>query len=207
MLSPSDWSVVVVGHWNRAILQPAGIAHRVFGLDPNTPINVDIPLDSIAPFRVRHDEIIASVPANRLILELETCSFELLEKARTYAASAIKSLPETPFTAAGVNMKFLCDSVDDAVQEAATSPLLGFFAGQNLAVSTRSCKCRAPLGSGTMQVKVVADTDQGAMVHFNYELVSGTAQELRKWLGDPLDEAKSFMTAILKEHFTGEDQE
>jgi hypothetical protein len=55
-LSPERWSVVIIGRWNRAILTPAGIAKRVFGEPETKLMDVEVPLDGLSPYRVRHPE-------------------------------------------------------------------------------------------------------------------------------------------------------
>ena len=52
LLEPGDWNVVIVGHWNRAILTPQGIATRLLQLPPETEIGIEVPMDAIGPYRV-----------------------------------------------------------------------------------------------------------------------------------------------------------
>jgi hypothetical protein len=52
-LKPYDWNVVVLGHWNQAILTPQGIAERLFQLPSETEIGIEVPMDAIGPFRVK----------------------------------------------------------------------------------------------------------------------------------------------------------
>ncbi len=52
-----DWDVVVVGFWNPAILTPAGIWKRLFELEQGTPVELEVPIDGLAPYRVSHEEI------------------------------------------------------------------------------------------------------------------------------------------------------
>ena len=43
-LEPYDWNVVLLGHWNRAILTPQGISERLFQLLSETEIGIEVPM-------------------------------------------------------------------------------------------------------------------------------------------------------------------
>jgi len=82
-LKPSDWSAVVIGRWNRAILTPRGIAQRVFRLPEGTPIQVLVPIDAVGmnSVIVKHGEFQATVDDSRLQIHLEHGNFDALERA------------------------------------------------------------------------------------------------------------------------------
>ncbi|MBK9039205.1 MAG: hypothetical protein IPL83_08600 [Bdellovibrionales bacterium] len=75
-----DWSVVIAGYWNQAILTPAGIAYRLFKKPKDTPVQVEIPLDGIAPYRVRDGSIIIMAQPKRLHIIAEPPCYENLKE-------------------------------------------------------------------------------------------------------------------------------
>ena len=105
---------MIVGRWNRAILTPAGVAERVFGLEKTEEVSVLVPhLHRISPFIVRDPkgEISVSTEETRLLIRVENTSDECLEKAMRYGLNVLKSLPLTPVSAAGLNVNYVCDGV------------------------------------------------------------------------------------------------
>ena len=51
-VQPSEWSVIILGAWNPAILTPGGIAQRIFkGACGEHPVDVQVPLDGLAPYK------------------------------------------------------------------------------------------------------------------------------------------------------------
>lgn len=103
--APFDWNVVVVGAWNPAILTPLGIAKRLFGRD-DAPIQVMVSVDGLAPIQVRYEGLVV-VPSNsKLVVSPVEPSPSALVEAAQVACKAINSLPDTPFLAAGVNLRY-----------------------------------------------------------------------------------------------------
>src|SRR5262245_52697535 len=80
-LESYSWNVVIAGYWNRAILNPDGISTRLFGNAPGTPIEVEVPLDAINPYRVTIQDVTVVAMSNRLTLEPRTSSYEQLNRA------------------------------------------------------------------------------------------------------------------------------
>ncbi len=114
--APSHWNVVILGSWNRAILTPKGIAKRLFCLEADTPVEVHIPIDVLAPYHVRYDSLTVIASSSRLVIETGLPNLEQLEKAKLLGRTAIKALPETPFLGAGINLKYDYSGDAEALQ-------------------------------------------------------------------------------------------
>src|SRR5438128_129219 len=104
-LETYDWNVVVLGHWNRAILTPQGIASRLFQLPPETEIGIEVPMDAIGPFRIANGDLTVMVGTSQLMVEARENNFSSLERAMRVARRAMENLPETPVVAAGFNIR------------------------------------------------------------------------------------------------------
>jgi hypothetical protein len=110
---PIDWNVVVVGAWNLAILTPQGIARRLFQLPPETPVEVQVAVDQPAPIRVVHSGLMVIPSRDNLVVQPVAASARGLRDAANLLATAVRALPETPMTAAGVNVRYSIDPVPD----------------------------------------------------------------------------------------------
>ena len=73
-LEPYDWNVVVLGHWNPAILTPQGISERLFQLPTETEIGIEVPMDAIGPFRVSLGDLAVMVTEAQLMVETRETS-------------------------------------------------------------------------------------------------------------------------------------
>ncbi len=111
----ADWNVVVVGSWNLAILTPAGITQRLFGLKDGETTIVELPLEAPGPYRVSHNGVTVVPSPGRLEVVPRESTNEGLVAAAEIAARAVSALPETLFQAAGVNIRFRFDSVPDVL--------------------------------------------------------------------------------------------
>ena len=115
-----NWDIVLLGLWNRAILTPAGIAQRVFGLqEPGTavvgadstkienafPLEIQFAIDWNFPPRVAYEGVVVSVFGDRIIFGPKSSKHDSLNIALGYAQNILKSLPETPVSAIGVNLR------------------------------------------------------------------------------------------------------
>src|SRR5688572_9265339 len=92
------WLVVVLGKWNKAILTPLGISRRLLQNPEGTQIQVEVPVDTVGPPRVRHDGIVIAVTDDRLFIEVERDDYGALARATTVAARAVRDLAQTPFS-------------------------------------------------------------------------------------------------------------
>src|SRR5450756_2362659 len=91
------WNVVVLARWNTAIFSPMYIASELF-LAKAAEVVVEIPINAIAPVRVKYNDLIVLVDETRLVVELAKNEFGLLAMACEVARRAIEALPKTPFT-------------------------------------------------------------------------------------------------------------
>ena len=88
-LQPADWSVVILGRWNRAILTPNGIAKRLFKLAEAKQVLVAVPLDGVSPYMVRHptQQIVAMTDEGRLLVQVVRADYKVLGEAMTAGAN------------------------------------------------------------------------------------------------------------------------
>lgn len=195
-----EWNVVVVGRWNRAILTPSGIAKRIFGLKEGTPVEVYVPIDAIGPYQVKYDSIVVTAGSDRLILQPDEATFDLLEKAKRHAVTAINELPETPFTAAGINIRYM---TKDTLQ-----PLVDFTAHESdsrlsdegLNIVGRSNRRSVKWNDGQINISVNRQEDESYRIEFNFHRQSTEREELEAWLKTSIEELEAISNTLLKDY-------
>jgi hypothetical protein len=201
-LEPCDWNVVVVGRWNRAILTPQGIATRLILLPPETEIGIEVPMDAIGPYRVRHRDIVVMVSSAQLIVESTENNFPSLQRAMRIAYRAMESLPETPVFAAGFNIR--CQGTGD---DGRLAPLITAtesnwdqaFVRSGYPILRRDVTWVADWQNGKISVNLTRDLNEHLLrVHLNFDR-GGTREEMMTWLARPIEEVKDQVRRI----FTG----
>lgn len=172
-ITPHDWSVVIVGQWNPAILTPSGIARRLFQLDQSTPVEVAISLDAIAPPRVTHAKINVIAGKEHLIIHPTQSSYQELSRAMAIGVQAIKSLPETPLQAAGVNVRFTADPQLESLQAIMESATLdSYISDKGLEISGRTIARAINWGDHKINFSIEGTPAGAFEILFNFEVQS-----------------------------------
>ncbi len=109
-----NWSLVVVGHWNTAILSPDWLAKEVFRQEE---VRIMYPvLGGGRPiFEAANIRVIAS--RERLEFRPTKDDPELLNRIETGARNVLNILPHTPVSAFGENFQYLVEDVPKELRE------------------------------------------------------------------------------------------
>jgi hypothetical protein len=205
-LIPTDWNVVVLGYWNRAILTPSGIATRLFGLDAGTPVEVLIAIDTVLPHQIKHDGITVVAGSDRLIVQPEQCDFAKLQRAKEIADRALDKLPETPVIAAGINIKYVCQEPLETLQRVTRNEWWDEQLSDNrYEIIGRSLSRTLKFNDGQINLSVTEESDGKFVTQFNFHRGSGNvsdlrycnASDLRSWLATPIDSIESAVRRIV----------
>lgn len=210
MVQAVDWNVVVAGAWNLAILTPQGIARRMFQLEPGTPVEVQIALDGHAPLRVVHTDVMVVPSRSRVLVQPSEPSSAGVVRASKIAANAITSLPDTPFTAAGVNFGFKFDSLPALMVEANRSKLDDRLDKDNIEIASRALKRALAWNQGTLNLEIQEDETVSGALSFNFHRASSVAADLCEWLAQAEqmhDRVLSLLNATLEVTFPMENHE
>jgi hypothetical protein len=207
---PFDWNVVVAGEWNVAILTPMGIARRLFGLDPGTPVEVQVFLDRQAPIRVIYSNVMVVPSGRSLVISPIEPTAKRLGEACAVAARAIESLPETPFSAAGVNLRYQFDAMPDELLNALGSSLDDRLAEANFRTVERSLKRAVRWEQGVLNIQVQETENASGLLVLNFHRQSAEGGELREWLGQlqmMMQEANRLLASTLRVMIQKEDED
>ncbi len=181
-MEPLNWNAVVVGRWNTAILAPAGIRTRIYGLDEGTPVEVLVPMDGIGPYRVGYEDCVVVVGSDRVVVEASNATASNLAKAMEYASRSIESLPETPVTAAGYNVRFKLTDNPEALLGLVGTKLDRVLSDAGFKIGEQVTRRAIPHKGGTVNLEITAEPDGEVVVVLNFHHLSTDPSDLRKWL-------------------------
>jgi hypothetical protein len=95
----------------------------------------------------------------------------------------VQVLPETPVSAAGVNIRYQFAELPDSVFDLLRAPLDGALADAELAVQASTTKRSIALGPGLVNVSITHTQTGSGAIELNFHRDSSTAAELSAWLG------------------------
>lgn len=197
-IEPFDWSVIIAGYWNQAILTPAGIAYRLFKLPKDTPVQVEVPLDGIAPYRVRDDSIVVMAQPKRLHIITDPPSYENLQRALQIALVALSELPETPVKAAGFNILYRIEDMPEVILRYITSEIDEALSDEKYHISSRVLRRSIVWGQGTINLEISCDDTSLGNISMNFERKSNDIKELIEWVSVPIDKIKKTTIELLE---------
>ena len=178
---PFGWNVIVIGAWNMAILTPDGVRRRLFQVEDGIPLEVQIAVDSPGQFRVAHDGILVAPTATRLELAPQKPEPESLARAAELACRALHSLPETPVSAAGVNIRFRFAELPDKLLDLVRAQVDGSLADAGFKIAGATTKRTLAHDPGVINLQVKQE-DVGGTLEFNCHRDSKTHGELSEWI-------------------------
>jgi hypothetical protein len=195
---PSDWSVVILGRWNRAILTPSGIARRLFELEQDTPVEVLVAIDAIAPPQVKHDRMVVVAGNDRLIIQPDDSEYPKLARAMELGARALEELPETPLAAVGVNVKFVIAEPIEALQAVTKKTEFDNRLSENdFVICGRSMTRTLNWRGGRINLTIREEQNGSFDILFNFELHSTEKDRHVQWLKTDVKEIEKQVNSIL----------
>jgi hypothetical protein len=195
-LEAYDWSVIVAGRWNRAILTPQGIAARLFGLNRDTPIEVEVPIDSLGPYRVSHDGLTVMATGVHLVVEPEHDAYSDLERAMRIGRTAVERLPETPLAAVGINVRYRTSDPGPGLQDLIAQTWDADLSDQLFRIRSRSVGRSIEWNEGQINIVVAAESGQ-YQIQFNIERRSELQADHIAWLNRDICEIRDAVLRVL----------
>lgn len=195
-LEAFDWNVVIAGYWNRAILTPAGIGRRLFNLEEGTPVLVEVPMDGLAPPRVKNEGLTIIAEMGRLFIGADDSKYASLDRARAIAVNAIESLPETPLTAAGFNIRFRVDEPSDKLLAITSCGADTLLSDSAFVIEERTLKRALNWKDGILNLSI--NQGQSVRIELNFHRQSSKKEDLTTWLKYSIDDVKETVKIILE---------
>ncbi len=202
-LEPFNWDVVIVGHWNRAILTPNGIAKRLFKLEEGTGIEVFVPVNVLEPAKVKHEGIVVTVEERRLVISTVKPSYKAIQRAMQTGCNALKDLPETPVFATGFNIRFKITDYPAQLDEMTDSWLDTNLSDAGYEIVSRGVKRQIRVKGGILAKGIVnllasKREDKPLKIDFNFHRDSNNVAELIEWLDVSEANLNSEVSQVLK---------
>ena len=201
-LKPVAWNTVIAGKWNPAILTPKGIAEHIFRKTEDTPIEVLVPLDAIGPPKVKIEGLFVSANFDRLIIDCEKNNWEALDKSRKYCCNAIDSLPKTPLSAVGFNIRYEFGEPNSEFLELLKPTLDDSISDNLLEIAEKETRRSLLWKDGTINLHIVMRESTNYQILLNFDRKSVDINILKKWLSLPIKDVqaitKTIMCSVLK---------
>jgi hypothetical protein len=186
-MEPYAWNVIIIGAWNVAILTPDGIRRLLFQLPEGTPVEIEVAIDRPGPFKVVHDGLLVTPLPHALEVAPQKFDLASLQRASDIARRALQSLPQTPVSAAGVNIRYKFPALPDALIELVTAPIDDTFSDAGYVIEGGATKRVLTLNPGVLNVDVSqGKTGEGSVV-LNFHRESAVQPELEGWLSKTED--------------------
>jgi hypothetical protein len=179
---PFSWNVVVVGSWNVAILSPDGIRRRLFDLPDGTPIELEVAVDRPGHFRIGHGGMIVVPTSSRLEILPRIPDSDRLGRACELAKRALAGLPETPVSAAGVNIRYRFSELPNALIDCVRAPLDTALSDAGFQVQEATTKRAVAVTPGVVNIQVNQTSNIAGAVEFNFHRDSVVPAELGEWM-------------------------
>lgn len=199
VLKANNWSCVIVGRWNPAILSPKGIATHLFHMSPEIAFDVLVPLDAAGPPVVRIEELRILAGFNKLTIECENNNWESIQKARECCVNAIDALPLTPLSAAGYNFRYevtdpdpdepffgvLSSSMDDKISD------------QGLDIIGREIHRSMQWNGGNLNLKIANEKPDSYDILLNFDKQTADIGDMKAWLTKPIEDVCEIVRIIM----------
>lgn len=196
-IEPIDWNVVIVGHWNPAILTPAGILENLFQEPPGTPVEVQVPLDGLAPYKVKFNRVAVLAGADRLIIEVsQPPEWNQLALAASYAINALEALPRTPVRAAGINVRFKVSEMAEDLIAITKTDLEEQISDGGHVIIGRLFQYSITFGEGSVNLSLDTDESGTTQIGFNFDRKSFDAGQIVEWLRTPIDQIQGLVESV-----------
>ena len=197
-LVAADWNVVILGHWNRAILTPAWIAKTLFDLPEGTPVQVLVSIDTIAPHQVRHEKLTVIAGSDRMIIQPAQNDIETLLEAMSVARKILKELPRTPVSAVGYNLRYKSEGLVESLQQITTHEWDDRLSDSGFKIVSKSISRAVLWKEGKIHALITQETDEKYELLLNFTLESNDSQRLLDWLSVPAEEIRTQASRILQ---------
>ncbi len=133
-----NWSLVLVGAWNTAILTPDWLTKH---LGITGPVQIEFPIGNpLMPLRYTFNGVHLVVVRDRIVLAPSADDADVLSRMESFSRSILTVLTHTPLTGIGINFEFVEAVPSDEVKKLFKSPDLARIADADLVVEATELK-------------------------------------------------------------------
>ncbi|WP_243294344.1 hypothetical protein [Geothrix mesophila] len=161
-----NWSIAIVGSWNKAIINPAwltktlafeGLIGMQFPIgNPNLPVRYDL-----------NNVIVVGRP-DALVLAPKVDSDEVLIRMENYAIKILRTLVHTPISAVGINFDFREHEPPESVTKVFNFEDRSELAGCGYVVRANSVQRNLIADGSDFQLNFIVSRDETSDVSLNF---------------------------------------
>jgi hypothetical protein len=138
-----NWSIVLLGAWNTAILTPDWLTKY---LGVSGPVQIEFPIGNLLmPLRYTLNGVHLVVVRDRVVLAPCADDPEILGRMESFSKSILTVLTHTPVTAIGINFEFIEEVPSPEMKKIFKSPDLPRIADADLVIEATELKRRLRL--------------------------------------------------------------
>jgi len=198
-LQPFNWSVVIRGCWNLAILTPGRISKKIFKLPGKTQMKVSVPIDGISPHLVEHPSkgIVFSAAYDRVEIKLNQMNYDVLQDAMVAGVNVLTWLPETPVSAAGFNINFQTEKPDVDMIKMYQNPTIDGQLSQVGSISDWTMARSFGFKGGNFNLAITGNPKTFKLL-CNFHRESKENKVLVEWLKIPVSDIKAKVVELFE---------
>ncbi|MDY6951012.1 MAG: hypothetical protein SWE60_05840 [Thermodesulfobacteriota bacterium] len=196
-LNPVLWNTVILGNWNPAILTPKGIAKHIFDLPDETPFEVLVPVNAMGQPKVKINGFLVSADFDKLVIDCEKHDWDSLEKSRDYCIGAMNSLPVTPVSAAGFNIRYEMEDPSEDFMELLRPQLDARISDNHLKMVARQIRRSIAWNDGNINLHMTRQEGENYRILLNFHKKSNDRNVIEKWLSTPIEEARKIAQTLI----------
>lgn len=195
-----NWSIVLVGAWNTAILTPDWLTNQ---LGTSGPIQIEFPIGNpLMPIRYTLNGVHLVVTRDHVVLAPSADAPEILNRIESYSRSILTVLVHTPVSAIGINFAFQEEAPSDDLKKLFKAPDLSRIADADFVVEATEIKrqLQMPQG-GILNLSLRQTNGSQVVVNLNFHRDVDGASAAASYLDGRVTEYRELATKFLQEAY------
>jgi hypothetical protein len=170
-----DRTIVLVGSWNVAILNPDWVARELFGVDT---VEAQILIaEGQTSLKYKVDNVSISPQPSRVIVASLATTDECLQQSECIAARLLERLPVTPVTAIGVNFGYVEEQIPENIAGIFNTHDIALFGQRKLQVKQVNLVRHLAYEDRELRFRLSKTEQNTLRIHLNYHKVVPSATE------------------------------
>ncbi len=195
-----NWSIVLVGAWNTAILTPDWLTKH---LGASGPVQIEFPIGNPnMPLRYTLSGVHLVVTRDHVVLAPSADDPEVLGRMESYSKSILTVLAHTPVSAIGINFAFLEEAPSDDLKKLFKAPDLSRIADADLVVEGTELKRRLRLPQdGVLNLSLRQTNGSQVVVNLNFHRDVDGAATAATYLDGRVTKHRALATKFLQDAY------
>jgi|JI10StandDraft_1071094.scaffolds.fasta_scaffold104566_1 hypothetical protein len=195
-----NWSLVLVGAWNTAILTPDWLTKQ---LGASGPVQIEFPIGNPnMPLRYTLNGVHLVVTREHLVLAPSADDAEILGRMESYCKSILTVLTHTPVSAIGINFAFLEEAPSDDLKSLFKASDLAKINDADLVVEGTEIKRRLRLPqNGVLNLSLQQTNGSQVVLNLNFHRDVESAAAAATYLDSRVTKYRALATKFLRDAY------